>query len=70
MCGCACGRKNWGPSAGAAHYQNVCNVRADKNPRTLTVWKRPTESEENAIISRSLKNIDIKKTRIVKVNLN
>ena len=29
--------------------------------------KRPTESEENAIISRSIKNIDIKKTRIVKV---
>ena len=32
--------------------------------------KRPTESEENAIISRSIKNIDIKKTRIVKVNIN
>ena len=32
--------------------------------------KRPTESEENAIISRSIKNIDIKKTRIVKVNVN
>ena len=32
--------------------------------------KRPTKSEENAIISRSIKNIDIKKTRIVKVNVN
>ena len=32
--------------------------------------KRPTESEENAIISRSIKNIDIKKTRIVKVNIS
>ena len=32
--------------------------------------KRPTESEENAIISRSIKNIDIKKTRIFKVNIN
>ena len=32
--------------------------------------KRPTESEENAIVSRSIKNIDIKKTRIVKVNVN
>ena len=32
--------------------------------------KRPTESEENAIISRSIKNIDIRKTRIVKVNIN
>ena len=30
--------------------------------------KRPTESEENSIISRSIKNIDIEKTRIVKVN--
>ena len=32
--------------------------------------KRPTESEENDIISRSIKNIDIEKTRIVKVNIN
>jgi hypothetical protein len=35
-----CGRKNWGAAACAAHYENVCDVRAgaDKNPRTLKVW--------------------------------
>ena len=37
-CGCACGRKNWFAGACAAHYQNVCNVRAGaaENPRKLT----------------------------------
>ena len=37
MCVCACGRKNWGVGACAAHYENVCDVRAgvDENPRTL-----------------------------------
>ena len=35
--GCAYGRKNWGAGACAAHYENVCDVRAgaDENPRTL-----------------------------------
>ena len=41
MCGCACmcGPKNWGADACAAHFQNVCDVRAgaDENPRTLKV---------------------------------
>ena len=41
MCGCACGcgPKNWGVDAFAAHYENVCDVRAgaDENPRTLKV---------------------------------
>ena len=40
MCGCAscgCGRKNWGAGACAAHYENMCDVRAgaDENLRTL-----------------------------------
>ena len=40
MCGCACGHKNWGAGACAAHYENVCDVRAgaDENPRTLKVF--------------------------------
>ena len=41
MCGCACGcgPKNWDADACAAHYENVCDVRAgaDENPRTLKV---------------------------------
>ena len=41
MCGCvcACGRKNWCAGSCAAHYQNVCDVRAGaaENPRTLKV---------------------------------
>ena len=38
-CGCACGRKKWCAGACAAHYQNVCDVRAGaaENPRTLKV---------------------------------
>ena len=37
---CGCGRENWCAGACAAHYQNVCNVRAGaaENPRTLKVW--------------------------------
>ena len=30
-------RNNWGAGACVAHYQNVCDLRVDKNPRTLTV---------------------------------
>ena len=41
MCGCACvyGLINWGAGACAAHYEYVCDVRADvdENPRTLKV---------------------------------
>ena len=39
MCGCAYERKNWGAGVCAAHYENVCDVRAgaDENPRTLKV---------------------------------
>ena len=35
-----CGRKIWGAGACAAHYENVCDVRAgaDENPKTLKVW--------------------------------
>ena len=45
MCGCACGcgREKWGASACAAHYENVCDVRAgaDENRRTLKVMLSP-----------------------------
>ena len=50
MCGCACGCKNCGAGACAAHYQNVCDVRAGENPRTLTVLQN---------VSKKIWSVDI-----------
>ena len=38
-CACACGCQNWVAGACAAHYENVCDVRAgsDENLGTLKV---------------------------------
>ena len=50
MCGCACGRKNWCAGAFAAHYKNVCDVRAgaDENLCTLKVWNVPDNNKKTA----------------------
>ena len=31
---CGCGPKNWGADGCAAHYENVCNVRAGADEKT------------------------------------
>ena len=50
-CVCACGGKNWGAGLCAAHFKNVCDVRAgvDENPRTLKVCSFCYLYEANSI---------------------
>ena len=57
-----CGRKNGGAGACAAHFQNVCNVRAgvDENPRTLKVWgKLVTTFKVSNQISQAVLAVDL-----------
>ena len=36
-CACRCGPKNWGADGCAAHYENVCDVRAGANEKLRTL---------------------------------
>ena len=64
MCGCACGPKNWGADGCAAHYENVCDVRAgaDENPRTLKVF------HEQYFLLALLASLKAKHCRLYKIN--